>query len=290
MELDDFQKHIDKMMHEENNRPIPDFEGYSPKEMHHILHFSFGPDSPVQLQKLTDSEYKSIPLLNQLRYLTDLLAKNGEIKLTSKGFLPTKIVSDLYQQGFIKDELIESGIYKLYKENDVMPINLARILLELSGLVKKRNGKLSLTKASAKTLADDGKLLELILTTFATRFNWAYFDGYGENNIGQLGFGFSMILLSKYGKEKRRDSFYAEKYFKAFPMLPELLEPSYDRVERHSTRCYSIRTFERFLDYFGLIRVDKINKGLDEEKYITMTDLYDKLIKCRPHISGYSKN
>ncbi len=283
MDLKDIQKHIDQAMNEQNNRSILEFEGYSPFEMHQILHFTFGKDSPIQLQKLTDSDYKKIPILNQIKYLTNLIEKNGEIKLTNKGFLPTKIVSDLYQQRFLKDELIEKGISKLYKETDSMTVNLPRILIELAGLVKKRNGKLSLTKSSQKILGDNEELLRQIFLTFTNKFNWAYYDGYGENQIGQLGYGFSLILLSKYGQIKRLDSFYAEKYFMAYPKLLDSLEPSYGTLERYSTMCYSIRSFERFLDYFGLITIEEEKKGFDSIKYITKTDLYDRLIKCTPH-------
>ncbi len=279
MDLEDIQRHIDKVMREQNNQGRPDFEGYSPNEMHQILHFTFGPDSPVKLQKLSDSDYQKIPILNQVRYLTDLIIERGEIKLTNKGFLPTKIVSDLYQQGFLKDEHIERNISKLYKETDSMTINLTRILIELSGLTKKRNGKLSLTKASKKILSDNYELLRLILLTFATKFNWAYYDGYGDNQIGQLGYGFSLILLSKYGQEKRLDTFYADKYFNAYPLLLESIEPSYGTLESYAARCYSIRTFERFLDYFGLIMIEKEGKWLNSKKYITKTDLFDRLIK-----------
>ncbi len=283
MDLKDIQRHIDQRMNEQNNRPIPEFEGYSPFEMHQILNFTFGPDCPVKLQRLADSDYKKIPLLNQIKYLTDLIDKNGEIKLTNKGFLPTKVVSDLYRKGFLKDELIEKGITKLYKESDSMTVNLTRILIELAKLSKKRNGKLSLTKSSKKILDDNFELLRLILLTFAKKFNWAYYDGYGENQIGQLGYGFSLILLSKYGQEKRLDSFYAEKYFKAYPQLLDSIEPTYGTVESYSTKCYSLRTFDRFLDYFGLIKINDQGKRLDSIKYITKTDLFDRLIKCTPH-------
>jgi hypothetical protein len=288
MDLKDIQKQINQAMNELNNRPIPEFEGYSPFEMHQILHFTFAIDSPLKLQKLSDTDYTKIPILNQIKYLTDLMDKNGEIKLTKKGFLPTKIVSDLYSQKFLKDEPIEKGISKLYKETDSMTINLTRILIELSGLIKKRNGKLSLTKSSQKILGDNEKLLRQIFLTFTNKFNWAYYDGYGENQIGQLGYGFSLILLSKYGQEKRLDSFYAERYFKAFPRLLDSVEPNYGTLERYSTNCYSIRTFDRFLDYFGLINIEEERKGLDSIKFISKTDIYDKLIKCTPHNTQYS--
>ena len=283
MGLNDIQKHIDKAMNEQNNRSIPEFEGYSPFEMHQVLHFTFGADSPIKLQKLSEPDYKKIPILNLVKHLTDLIAKNGEIKLTNKGFLPTKIVSDLYQQGFMKEKHIEKGILKLYKETDSMSVNLSRILIELAGLTKKRKGKISLTKNGEKTIQDNFRLLATILETFTTKFNWAYYDGYGENQIGQLGYGFSLILLSKFGKEKRLDSFYAEKYFNAYPHLLESIEPSYGTLESYSTKCYSIRTFERFLDFFGLIKIDEEGKGLDSIRYITKTDLFDRLIKVQPH-------
>lgn len=289
MDIDDIQRHINAMMNERNDRGIDDFEGYSPFEMETILHFTFSLNSPIQLQRPNDLDFKRIPLLNQIRYLTDLIAKKGELKLTQKGFLPTNVVSDLYAQGFIKDELVESRISKLYKEEDCMIINLTRILIELSGLVKKRNGKLSLTKSAEKVLSDNYEFLRLIFMTFAIKFNWAYYDGFGENRIGQLGYGFTLILLSKYGQEKRPDSFYAEKYFRAFPRLLESLEPHYDTLEGWSTRCYSVRTFERFLDYFGLILIEKEGKRLDSKTYITKTDLYDKLIKSTPHNTAYKK-
>lgn len=283
MDLKDIQIHIDQVMNEHNNRSIPKFEGYSPFEMHQLLHFTFGKDSPIQLQKLSDSDYLKIPILNQIKYLTDLIDKTGEIKLTKMGFLPTKIVSAIYEQGFLKEEFIEKGISKLYKETDSLTIHLTRILIEIGGLVKKRNGKLSLTKSSKKLLGDNYELLRLILMTFATKFNWAYNDGYGDNQIGQLGYGFSLILLSKYGQEKRLDSFYSEKYFKAFPQLLDSVEPNYGTLEKYTTNCYSVRTFDRFLDYFGLIKIEEEGKRLDSIKHISKTDIYDRLIKCMPH-------
>ena len=173
MDLKEIQKHIDQAVNEQNNRPVPEFEGYSPFEMHQILNFTFGEYSPLQFQKLSDKDYSLIPILNQIKYLTALIDKNGEIKLTNKGFLPTKIVIDLYSQEFMKDEYIEKGLIKLYKESDSMTINLTRILSELAGLVKKSKGKLSLTKSSQKILGDNEKLFRQIFSTFTSKFNWA---------------------------------------------------------------------------------------------------------------------
>ncbi len=282
MDLEEINKQLEKLMHEQNNTGKADFEGYSPSEMHQILHLTFSPDSPLKLQKLSDSDYKRISLVQQIKYLANLIDRAGAIQLTKKGFLPVKVVADLYEQGFIKDEAIEKEISKLYKETDSISINLTRILIELSGLAKKRKGKLSLTKSSKKILSDDHELLRLILLTFTTKFNWAYYDGYGENQIGQLGYGFSLVLLSKFGNEKQLDSFYANKYFKAFPNLLTLVEPDYTSLEAYTNRCYSLRTFDRFLDYFGLIEIEGERILPGNNNYIKKTSLFDKLIECAP--------
>ncbi|MBZ0242899.1 MAG: hypothetical protein K8F24_06780, partial [Bacteroidales bacterium] len=279
----DIQKQIDQIMQGENNRSIPEFEGYSPFEMHQVLNFTFAPNSPVQLQELSDADFKKVPLLNQLKYLMALIAEKGELKLTAKGFLPTKVVADIYQQRFLEDVVIKLGISRLYREADSMTVNLTRILLEISGLVKKRKGKLSLTKTGEKMLKDDFQLLKRILAVFTEKFNWAYYDGYGDNRIGQTGYGFSLILLSKYGHKKRLDSFYAGKYFKAFPQFLDSLEPNYGTLESYSADCYAIRTFDRFLDYLGLIKIEEVGKRFDRVKYVTKTDLFDRLIKVCPH-------
>lgn len=283
MDFNELQKHLNQVMQEQNSRSMPSFEGYSPEEMHHILNFTFSSKSPVKLQKLSDADYRKIPILNQVKYLANRIHEQGEIKLTSKGFLPTKLVADIYHQGFLKDWDIENGITKLYKESETMSVNITHILIDLSGITKKRNGKISLTKTGEKIIGDNYKLLKTILETFTTKFNWAYYDGFGDNQIGQLGFGFTLILLSKYGKKKRPDAFYAEKYFKAYPNLKETIHPSYDTVDNVSKRCYSLRTFDRFLDYFGVIDIEQTGHRFNDEKYITKTALFDKLIKVEPH-------
>ncbi len=282
MDLEEIKKLIDQAVNDFNNKPDIDFEGYSPAEMQEILYFTFGENSPIKLQKLSDSDYRKIPILNQVKVFADLIEKNNGIKLTKNGFLPKKFLVELYQKGVMKDEPIERGTRKLNRERDSMTIHLTHILVELAGLIKKRNGEITLTKKSREILKDNHKLLKLLLMTFAIKFNWAYLDRYGENEIGQVGYGFTLILLSKYGGEERLDSFYSEKYFKAFPQLLDYPEPNYESLESNAKNCYSIRTFDRFLDYFGLVETNERKEMFDSIKFVKKTDLFDKLIKCTP--------
>ena len=90
--------------------------------------------------------------------------------------------------------------------------------------------------------------------------------------------GFSLILVSKYGGQKRSYKFYADKYFKAFPDLLKNYDVDYGTIEENSARCYSVRTFERYMLYFGLIEVEAENR-YDSEINIRKTPLFDKVIE-----------
>lgn len=282
MQLDELRKYFEREISGYNQRGMDDFEGYSPEEMNYILYDPFGEKSPIELVRMPGEYYEKIPMLNQVKYLTSVVASGNGLKLTKLGFLPVKVVADIYSQGFLKDELIESGISKLYKETDSKTIRLARILTEVSGLVKVRKNVMSLTRAGEEMLKDEHSVLLKLLEVFMMKYNWSYFDGYSQNNIGRLGAGFTFLLLSRYGDEKRLDRFYAEKYLRAFPaLLNEVEEDHFSSPEDVLSRCYSIRTFDRFLYFFGLVDID--DKGMLKPNYIQKTNLFDKLIKCHPH-------
>lgn len=280
--IDELQRHVDKVMNKQNNQGLPNFEGYSPIEMTKVLYYTFEEGSPINLMPLSIKDYEQIPIMKQILYFTNLIQKKGEIKLTQKGFLPTKIVFDLCSQEFLMDERIDHSKTTFYKESDSMSATLTRIIMDLSGFVKKRNNKISLTKLGEKTLSHYDTLFRTIIAVYCTRFNWAYFDGYGDNKIGQLGFGFSLILLSKYGHQKRVDDFYSDKYFKAYPkMITDSPPTRYGHGFKDPKKCYSLRSFDRFMKYFGLVIIEQEN--WDSEKYIYKTELFDRLIKCTPH-------
>jgi len=286
---EELKQQPDNFMEDINNLGIPEFEGYSPYEMQYILYAPFLEKSPVKLQQLNDEGYDEMPLFRQIMYVANMLAEKGQIKLTAKGFLPTKIVAEVYNHGNPKEKYIEIGLIKLYKERDSITVNLTRILLEMSGITKKRKGMLSLTKKGEKLLSDKPEFFKQIFSTFCTRFHWAYYDGYESSLIGQLGFAFSLILISKYGAKKRSVKFYADKYFAAFPkLLEEIKEREYTPIDRMATRCYSLRTFNRFLYFFGLVSIDETKMWEDHDD-VQKTELFDRLIHCTPK-TDFSNN
>ena len=119
---------------------------------------------------------------------------------------------------------------------------------------------------------------------FTCQYNFAYFDGYENETIGQLANGFSLILVSKYGNQKRSYRFFADKYFKAFPDLLKNDDLNYFPTEKSSAQCYSLRTFERYMLYFGLIEIEQ-TKYPEQEIYILKSPLFDRVIEIVPLMS-----
>lgn len=278
--LQQINDHLAGFMHEVNNRPKEDFEGYSSMEMSKILDYTFDSDSPVQFKTLTSEEYNQMPLFRQVKHLLQTLVEH-DIKLTTAGYLPPRIVKELYPLG-IGEHLIDEGLYKLNKEADSNSVILARNICEMMGLTKVRKGVLSATANGKKIANNDPKIFKQLFEAFCRKFNWAYFDGFQREQIGRFGFGFSLILLNKYGNVKREDNFYTQRYFKALPMLQDGITPSHLTIEDDSNHCYSLRTFDRFLLHFALVEIAQERK-IDSPKYVSKTPLFDKLIEILPH-------
>ena len=278
--LQQINEHLAGFMHDVNNRPKENFEGYSSMEMSKILDYTFDNDSPVQFNTLTSEEYNQMPLFRQVKHLLQTVVEH-EVKLTTASYLPPRIVKELYPLG-ISETLIDDGLAKLSKESDSNSVVLARNICEMAGLTKVRKGVLSATANGTKIANNDQKLFKQLFETFCQKFNWGYFDGYENEQIGRFGFGFALILLKKYGVVKREDNFYCSKYFKALPILKDGIIPTYGTVEEYCYNCYSIRTFDRFLLHFSLIEISKEHE-FNSPKYITKTDLFDKLIEVMPH-------
>jgi hypothetical protein len=266
-----------------NNSPVNDFLGFSPTEIHHLLYDTFGNKSPVQLRDdIDDKTLEQIPLFRIAEEFLKIIQRDKQIKLTPLGALPKKVMVELYDKRFLLDEHIESGITKLWREEDSISIRSARYATELAGLVKKANGKLTLTKTGTKLLETNNRLqiFKQFFQAFTDKFMWSFNDGYPEQPIGQLGWAFSLTMLDKFGDQPQTADFYAEKYLKAFPKFITFFRHDYATPERQFYRCYGIRCFVRFFLWFGFVTVDKqkIFLDLDTDKF-KRTDLVKRIFK-----------
>jgi hypothetical protein len=278
----DIYKQIETEVLLRNSSPIKDFENLSPTNFHYILYDTYNENSPVHFHKHIENEtLDKVFLFRVAEDFIRIIEREKFIKLTPLGALPKKVMVELYDKKYIYDELIESGITKLWKEQDCIAILSTKIVTEIAGITKKANGKMTLTKKGTTFLNLENRqaFFELFITTFADKFNWGFNDGYPEKPIGQIGWTFTIFLLGKFGKQYRLDSFYAEKYSKALPDFLNEFENSILRTKTEQfTSCYRVRSFERFLEWFGLVEIQKEEKTYaDKEAKIKSSEILTKV-------------
>jgi hypothetical protein len=266
-----------------NNTPVDDYLGLSPTEIYYLVYETFGDKSPIQFRDgIDDILLDQIPLFRIVEEFLKIIQRDKQIKLTPLGALPKKVIVELYDKKFLLEELVERGISKLWREEDSISIRSARFAAEFAGLVKKINGKLTLTKTATKLLETNNRLqiFKQFFQAFTDKFLWSFNDGYPEQPIGQLGWAFSVIMLDKFGDQSQTADFYADKYLKAFPKFISLFRHEYDTPERQFNSCYSVRTFDRFFLWFGFVTVDKQKTFLDFNNYkLKRTDLVKSIFK-----------
>ena len=282
-ELDDILNDIQKQVAIRNRTPMESHDNLSPEDVYIILHFTFSEESPIQYKKnIANETLRKVPFYCLFRHLLEQIKAQKQMPLTAKGNLQVKMVKELYGLGYIKDEFIEDGINKLNKQTDAGFINALKVVCDISGLTKKRNNKISLTKKGIKLLADKNELplFKHLFETFVLKYNWGYLDGYNDPDMQHL-FGYSLYLFLKYGKQKRDIDFYVDKNLNAFPMILENHPSNYKDYppERRFRNCYHIRIFDRFLVWFDLMDTQKksIRKSLftDEIKVRSNKLLYE---------------
>ena len=252
---EELKKHQDDL----NSRPIEEFDNLSPADMFNLIYKPFEKESPIQYKEIIPTSIlDKIPFLNLVEYLLNRISEKEFIKLTPKGNLPTKLVKELYGLGMIKEDMIESGISKLYKEENSLSISNVKIISILSGLIKKTNGKLNLTKVGQKALKPENRvdLLKKIFYSYAFKFNLGFHDNYEDKSGVQSCLSYTLFQLLKNGIEVKDISFYSQKMLIAYPhVLSEFNSHSYSTPEDQFLSCYKVRLMTRFLNWFNFIEI-----------------------------------
>lgn len=283
--MDEFErlsKELGEFIKIKNQQSDPEMDNLSPTDMFQILYHTFDETSPIQILDIISNEelVEGVPFLKLLLCYLGVINSENEIKLTSKGNLPRKLCFELYDLGIIKEDPIETGITKLNKEGDSLTLQNIKIISQLSGLTKKRVGKVTLTSKGKSILTSPMKVFEIIFPVYAQKFNWGYHDGYQDNGSVQSTFGFLLYLLIQYGGEEKSTKFYSQKHSKAFPMIfDEVVSfQNYGTPENYYDNLLRVRLFERFLEWFGFVnvRMDGM-KYKDESCFIKTTEVFQKL-------------
>lgn len=238
--LNDINRHLGEIMQQQNVAPKPNFNGFSSEQMFLMLNKPLEPGCPVGLRKLTEEQIKQIPVMRQALHLMEAL-REKELKLTAQGYIPPKMVSELYEMG---SHSWSTDWYKQKSEPKTEEVQVLRVALKECGLIKTRTGKMSLTAKGNKLLADHNQLMRTILLFLLRDYNAGWLDLYEDKEVGNVGRLYSLWLLHRYGGQWLPTRFYAEEYGKAFPML-------------NAERGYEYRVFNRLFRFIGLCEINE---------------------------------
>jgi hypothetical protein len=266
-----------------NSMPMDIYDGRSPIEMEYLINDPFCENSPMILQKTYNKEVLNhVPFFCLVKKLLVTINEVKALKMTSHGNLSTKLVKELVKMDFIHEPWLLEKEEKMIKEFDSIAVSTARIIAELAGLTKLKSNELTLSKKAKQILdnEDDITLFHEIFKTYTLRFDWSYNDYFGENEVGQLGFAFTLDLLDKYGSISRDLNFYAEKYCQG--LIEAFLEQEATGVkviDIYFNDCYIERTFGQFLRWFGLIFVTNENIQIETDCKVEKSYIFNSLLK-----------
>ena len=255
-----------------NDRPLADFAGLSPNQVHQLLQDFLGHGSVVQLTGTEQICREDLPLV---WYVSDLLDRlhDSALKLTGKGNLPTQVVQSWYDEGLLPAAIANPGNAPRMREDAFPPAQVAKHLSLILGYAKKRHNALSLT-AKGRKMREQGKGLlfrELFLGQLG-RFNLGWSDGYHPSSALQHVFGFLAYLLLRHGERERSTQFYADQIQRAFPVLEEHFP------DHRLHDALRVRLLECFLAHYGMVRL-KPAGGLTSALRVTTTECFRSVFR-----------
>ena len=257
--LDEANAFLSRHMRQRNQAPSDDFHGLSPEQMHRFLHFPFDSLALITFPSCLDITPQA-PITALFNLLVNAIGDEG-LKATATGNLPRNFCREaamayLGKEGY-RDKTKFGGINS---ETDFPELNVARLVAETAGLVRKYKGKFITSRACQKILAENGMpgIYPRLFRAFAVEYNWGYQDRYPDFQIIQQSFLFTLYLLQRYGNEWQPGAFYSDIFLRAFPMvLAEVRPLPYETPEDEAGRCYSLRSLERFAEFLGLVEIER---------------------------------
>lgn len=282
--IDELNKIAAEVTSRQNSKANPDFEGLSPEQMNLLLNHPFSDKCCVGFKKVTGT----VPLLESpimiacKTILSNIDSVRG-LKLTQKGNLPRKVVSQIYDLPPLPGKDHWNKPATVPNELDYFPAAMAHALLTLSKVVKTRKNELHFTMDGKKCMNDNWLMFQLLFRTFTSNYNKGYLDYYGEHNIGNLGLLFVIYLLDKFGDKKQESKFYARLYFKAFPgLIQEVSHIRYSSSELVAADCFEHRVFTHGLLMFGLIERQALKRKDVRFNYqIKVSPLFHKVFELK---------
>ncbi len=228
------------------------------------------------------SELKTIPLLEGVKTLLQNIDAKG-LKLTAKGFLPTKVVKGIVEVAATTADKRYLEVQTRFYEQEHLSANMARVVSEVLKLVRVEKGKLFLTKKGREFLSLNAQEQYIVLFNIMVGINLGYFDGHQEASCVHHSCLIMLQLLRDKAKDFRTSEVYVMLLLDSYPILEDEIEKlELDYGQRDQLDIFisisQTRLFERFFLSLGLVEM-KVAKNYQEESSFAKSALLDKFIE-----------
>jgi SEC-C motif len=267
---------------QQNRQARADFEGLPPEQMGNLLYSPFDSPQLVTFPKILD-ETPDAPLARLFMLLIDAIGEAG-LKSTATGNLPRKLCREAAlafhgEEGY--REVTRFG--GINTEPDFSELHVTRLVAQEAGFVRRYGGKFVVAKSCRDLLATQGMraIYPQLFDAFVRRYEWGFLDRYPEFPFIQTSFLFTLLLLTRYGEQWQPDSFYVERFLRAFPaLLRDAPESPYWTPEKIVGNCYSLRSLQRFAEFLGLVEIERVgNRYIPDEINIRKLPLLDQAVR-----------
>jgi hypothetical protein len=258
----------------------------SPHQVYRLIDLRWNdPDYPIKFnQQLKMSDLKhSTFLANATVFLHTLLELEDQDTATARRNLNRKFVKAIFDK-LINDD-IKKDILRFNKainEEDVLLLNVVRIVCEKAKLIQCRKKKFIVTTKGKKLLSKEntGELFYRLFITYFRKFNIGYVDRLPDIDSVQYTIGYSLCRLSVVCHNYQT----LEQLFHVI-FLPKVREEIRDEIRKERVNIREIGRLMELRIIRPLVGFGLINCKLKKEKYIgrvvaiRKSPLFDKFIR-----------
>lgn len=280
--LEDVQAFSDQLMPQHNRRPVDDFHGLSPSQMHVVLYTPFDSPNVVEINPRPQS-VSDAPIIFLFSMLVQAIDETG-LKATAKGNLPQKFCRDAAKAYWARRganrRWTDRGVNR---EDDFDDLHTTRVVAEIAKLIRLYKRKFILTGHCRKLLKNGGMpaIYNELFRCYTRTFNWGYRDRYGELHFLQQSFLFTLHLLQKYGDTALPNAIYEDYFLQAFPMVLDMCEHDLLGPERTARSCYRYRVLRNFANFLGLATMTPTSDDILADYNLTAQPLLYELFRFK---------
>jgi len=213
-----------------NRKSQADLGGLSPVQVTQLIYSDWtSPDSAIRLNpNLTLEELEGARILVNARLFLSRALEKGGIKATVTASLTRKFVEAMLDRMALPEGHAASvrAVNKVINEEDLFTLHVLRILLVMTGLVRRTKGVFRVTKMGKELLSESkaGDLYAQLFFTKFRRFNLAYMSWGPEQGGVQETAAFALYQISRLANVWQDPETLAQNLF--LPTVIERLEPA----------------------------------------------------------------